>query len=517
MSEVQPASEQAPVTVQTKQGALRGVTRDGVAVFLGVPYAASTAGRRFLPPLPAEPWEGVRDATEHGHIAPQEGALVGGNLGDSRTVGPMPPGLEQGEDCLVLNIYTPAADDARRPVMVWLHGRGFASGSGSEGWYDGTNLAKRGDVVVVTINHRLNVFGYLHLADLAGEAFAGSGVAGMLDAVEALRWLRENVAAFGGDPDNVTIFGESGGGRKVCTLLAMPSAQGLFHRGIIQSSVTLQAADPERATEFARTVIRCAGLEDGDVAGLQALPFPQVTQAYAQAQKEMRGFQCAPTLDAAYMPHHPHDPEGGPAPSGLGVPVILGTNKDEMTLFLAGHPRRRRMTEEEMQEELTKLLGDRKERVLAVYRQHRPEATPWDLFVGISSEARRIAANRVADLRAQAGAAPTYMYYFTWESDFMGGLFKAAHAMEIPFVFDNADMVPMTGDRGDKFELAAQMSRTWAQFARTGDPNHEGLPRWEPFDPERRAHMVFDVPSRAEDDPRREERLVWEGDLSLYR
>lgn len=494
--------------VQTGLGAVRGVARDGVEVFLGVPYGASTAGRRFLPPQPAEPWSGTFDATQHGHISPQRGALVQGSLGDSRTVGPMPD-VTPGEDCLVLNIWTPASDDAARPVMVWLHGRGFAEGAGSEGWYDGTRLATRGDVVVVTVNHRLNVFGYLHLAGIAGDAFAGSGVAGMLDCVEALRWVRDHIAAFGGDPGNVTIFGESGGGRKVSALLAMPSAEGLFHRAIVQSSVMLNAVDPARATDFARLLLRTAGLAEDDVAGLQALPVDALTDAYARAQKEADGFQCAPTIDPACFPHHPHVDR--PAPPSLRVPLLLGTNKDEMALFMARHPRRRRLTEDELHDELQKLLGDRWERILAVYREHRPDDTPWDLWVGIASESRRLAANRVAELRAAAGAAPTFMYYFTWESDFLGGLFKASHAMEIPFVFDNTAIVPMTGERPDRFTLAAEMSQRWADFARSGDP---GWPAW---DPDRRATMVFDVPSRVEDDPRREERLAWEGDLSLYR
>jgi para-nitrobenzyl esterase len=372
-------------------------------------------------------------------------------------------------------------------------------------------------VVVVTLNHRLNVYGYLHLADLAGPEFAGSGVAGLLDLVEALRWVRDNIGAFGGDPDNVTIFGESGGGRKVCALMAMPSAEGLFHRAIVQSSVMLQATDPGRATEFARRLIREAGLAEGDVAGLQAMPFDALTEVYERLQKA-ENFQCAPTIDPTYFPDHPHDPETDRvAPSALGVPLMIGTNKDEMALFFGRHPKRRKMTEAELHEELQKSLGDHWEEILSVYRAQRPDDTPWDLFVGVSSEARRIAANRVLEMRHRAGAAPAYLYLFDWESDFLGGLFKAAHAMEIPFVFDNADIVPMTGERPDRGTLGAQMSRTWAAFARSADPNHDGLPRWEPFDPDRRATMVFDVPSHAEDDPRGEERMVWQGDLSQYR
>lgn len=503
--------------VQTPLGAVRGTVNDrGVSVFLGVPYAESTEGRRFLPPVPKAPWSDTFDATKHGQICPQGGAMVQGSLGESRTVGPMPD-VVPGEDCLIANIWTPAADAAKRPVMVWLHGRGFAEGAGSEGWYDGTNLALNGDVVVVTLNHRLNVFGYLHLADLGGEQFAGSGVAGILDLAEALRWVRDNIEAFGGDPDNVTIFGESGGGRKVCALLAMPSAEGLFHRAIVQSSVMLRATDPAKATDFARALIAEAGLAEGDVAGLQELPFDQLTEAYHRTQKTHDGFQCAPTIDPTYFPHHPHDPEGAPAPSSLGVPLMIGTNKDEMALFLAKSPKRRKLTEAELHEGLEQIYGDRYREILDVYRRNRPDDTPWDLWVGIESEPRRLAVNHVLEMRHRAGAAPAYLYSFDWESDFLGGLFKATHAMEIPFVFDNADIVPMTGEREDRGELGDLMSKTWAAFARNADPNHDGLPRWEPFDPDRRAAMVFDVPTHAEDDPRSEERTVWNGDLSYYR
>jgi para-nitrobenzyl esterase len=498
----------------TALGPARGRSADGVAAFLGIPYAASTEGRRFLPPLPAEPWEGTFDATAHGPISPQIGALVEGDLGNSRTVGPM-PNLRQGEDCLVLNVYTPGLDDARRPVMVWLHGRGFASGAGSEGWYDGSNLARRGEVVVITINHRLNVFGYLNLVELGGDDFAGSGVAGLLDIVEALRWIRANASAFGGDPDNVTIFGESGGGRKVCALTAMPSAAGLFHRAIVQSSVMLNAAEPARSTEFAELLIEEAGLQPRDIAGLQALPFEELTAAYTRAQRRAGGFQCTPTLDATFLPDHPH--VDAPAESSLAVPLLLGTNRDEAALFMARDLRRRKLTRDELEVELEQMLGDRWPTILAAYEAERPDATPWDLWVGISSEARRLAAHRVAELRHAAGAAPTYLYLFAWESDFLGGLYKAAHAMEIPFVFDNTAIVPMTGEREDRGELASVMSQTWARFAAAGDPNHEGLPRWEPFDPVRRPTMVFDVPTHAEDDPAAGERLVWEGDLSQYR
>jgi para-nitrobenzyl esterase len=272
----------ADAIVATTAGKVRGLEENETFVFKGIPYGGTTEGRRrFLPPVPAAPWAGVRDATQFGPICPQAGAVADQALSDQRTIGAL-PALPQSEDCLVLNIWTPGVSDgARRPVMVWLHGRGYAAGAGSEAWYDGTALSKRGDVVVITINHRLNVFGYLHLADVGGAEFAGSGVAGLLDVVLALEWVRDNVTEFGGDPGNVTIFGESGGGSKVSTLLAMPSAEGLFHRAIVQSGPGLQGVPAKVATEFAERLLAHLGLKANELEKLQALPHEKLTEALA--------------------------------------------------------------------------------------------------------------------------------------------------------------------------------------------------------------------------------------------
>jgi len=504
-------SSEQPIA-STHLGKLKGFVKDGIQTFLGIQYGKSTDGkRRFMPPEPPESWEGVKDALEYGPICPQGGSLADNALADNQVIGPLPK-LPLSEDCLYLNVWTPAIkDNGKRPVLFWLHGRGFAEGAGSEGWYDGTRLSTRGDVVVVTINHRLNIFGYLYLAELGGEKYAASGVNGMLDAVLALEWVRDNIAEFGGDPDNVTIFGESGGGLKVGTLLALPRAESLFHKAVMQSGPGLRGVNPKQATQFAQEVLDHLGIKKEKIENIHDLTSEQLLDAVKKLAGTGPGASgsLAPVVDGTLYPRHPFYPDE--APTAINIPLMIGTNKDESALFSAADPKRRAFTEEDLHRRLDRMLGERKEEILSVYKKNRPDDTPWDLYIGISSEGMRLWSIQVAETKAASGGAPVYMYLFTWESKYMKGVFKACHALEIPFVFNNPDIAPFTGEGEDRYELAAAMSRAWINFARTGDPNGDGLPHWPAYDTENRSTMLFNVPCRVENDPRKEERMIWKG------
>ncbi|MBE3568097.1 MAG: carboxylesterase/lipase family protein [Thermogemmatispora sp.] len=504
----------ADLIVETSAGKVRGTTIHDIATFKGIPYGGPTGGgNRFRPPTKPEPWTGVRDALKYGPACPQppEGmkrlrAIIG-EAGRE----------EESEDCLFLNVWTPAiADGRRRPVLFWCHGGGFSMGSGSAAFYRGTNLARRGDVVVVTVNHRLGPFGYLHLADLFGDDYAESGNVGMLDLVAALEWVRDNIEAFGGDPQNVTIFGESGGGAKVSVLMAMPSAAGLFRRAIVQSGPALRMATREKASERAERLLHALGISRANREQLHEIPTQRIIEANDAVNPNALG-PWGPVVDGQILPQHPFDPQA-PAISAQ-VPLIIGTNKDEATLFLLSDPQLSTLDEEGLRKRTQALLraNDAAERLLTAYARAYPDRTPAERYAALVSDAMmRINSIRQAERKALQGGAPVYMYLFTWETPILDGRLKSCHALEIPFVFDNLEparrfLGATAGLTPELRELAARMSGAWLAFARNGVPAAPDLPDWPPYTYERRATMIFDLHCRVEDDPGGELRRAWEG------
>ncbi len=485
-------------TVETSAGKVCGAIDGSVYAFKGIPYAAPPVGpRRFRPPAQPAPWPGIREAVSYGASCPQPARRPEGWSQE--------PSLS--EDCLYLNVWTPSvAGGGRRPVLVWLHGGGFSIGSGSWPVYDGSALVRRGDVVVVTVNHRLGIFGYLHLMELAGPDVASAGNAGMLDLVAALEWVRENIASFGGDPSNVTIFGESGGGAKVSTLLVMPAARGLFHRAIVQSGPGLRAKLPEQATEVAEKVLSDLGINGGDQRALEAVPVERLREA--QGQFGRRGvFAFSPVLDGTHVIDHPSLAlKNGTA---ADVPMVIGCNRDEATLFLAMDPSLKDSASLEGDGLSKRLasLGDDGRRIIETYRRTRPAASGRDLLIAIESDRMmRMPSIELAERKLAGGSTPVYMYLFCWTAGPLG----SAHGYEIPFVFDNA-RPPVMAESAARQALAARMSEAWIAFAHRGAPDHGGIPQWPGYSPRERATMIFDRDeSRVVNDPFGQERAAWE-------
>jgi para-nitrobenzyl esterase len=507
--------------VETVHGKVRGRAIAGIHGFLGVRYGASTeAGNRFMPPQKPRPWTGIQDALGYGNSAPQSnparpgsdllrsdiGKLLGGTDG--------PPPVES-EDCLFLNVWTPGINDnVKRPVMFWLHGGGFTTGSDSSALYIGANLARRGDVVVVGINHRLGAPGFTHLGDLGGDEFAHSGNVGMLDAVAALEWVRDNIGRFGGDPSRVMIFGESGGGQKVSMLLGSPPAKGLFQRAVIESGPGVKMMERARATEIAHMLLAELGLDAKRVRDLQMLPLEKVMAAQFAVSSKLHAFPgiidgFAPVLDSVVLPAHPFYPHA--TRISEDVPVIVGNNRTEMTLF--ADPPAFSLDENGLKSRVKAILGDQADHVIDVYRRANPQASPSDLFFLIwTDDPTTIFSDNIAERRAALGKAPTYRYRFDWETPVLGGRLKSPHTIEMPFVFDNTQVAPgLTGGASpEAVALAARVSEAWIAFATQGDPNSKksGLPPWPPYDSQRRAAMLFSNESRVVEDPAGEQRKV---------
>jgi para-nitrobenzyl esterase len=489
--------------VDTISGKVRGANLGKVQAFKGVPYGGSTAPpNRFMPPQKPKPWTGERDCSKLGPRSPQL-------LSDFH--GFVPPEVEAmdrdeplSEDCLLLNVWTPGVGaSGKRPVMVWLHGGGFTSGSGGFICYDGAELAGKHDVVVVTVNHRLSVFGYLYLAGLGGEKYASASNVGQLDIVAALEWVRDNITAFGGDPKNVTIFGQSGGGAKVTTLMAMPSAKGLFHKAIAQSGGALRGATPDAATKTAEEFLSRLSLTAKDIDKLQTLPMEKILETSDTFKGKRPPLAVGPVVDGRTLPGGPFDPTA-PALTA-DIPLLIGTTETEVTFF-PGMPLDP-MDDAELHNRVKGLVkkasDDQVKQLIAAYHAGRPKDSNTDLFLIMSSDGGfRSSILTLADRKAQQAKAAVYQYYFTWRSPVREGKLRSFHTVEIPFVFDNVDNCQsMVGKGQDRYALADRMAKAWVAFARTGNPNHAGLPKWGTFDTSTRATMVFDKDCKVVNDP----------------
>jgi para-nitrobenzyl esterase len=510
----QDAKGEPGATVDTTAGKVRGLVQNGVHAFKGVPYAASTAGAaRFLPPARRQQWTGVRGAFALGLRAPQLANQFHGQVPPEFEA--MDTGGPMGEDCLCLNVWTPGPDAGyKRPVMVWLHGGGYTTGSGGFICYDGQELARKHDVVVVTINHRLNVFGFLYLADIGGEKYARASNVGMLDIVAALEWIRDNIASFGGDPGNVTIFGQSGGGGKVSALMAMPPAKGLFHRAIVESGAAVKGLPRNAAAQSAEAYLAKLGLKTDQVDELQHLS----TDRLLATMGEMTGsglpgsgtLPLGPVVDGHTLPTDPFDPV---APEiSANVPLLIGTTETEVAFF--PNQQLDPIDDAGLHARVKQILrgaDDAKvEQLIAAYRKGRPGAGNTDLFLIVASDATfRAGVVTEAERKAAQGKAPVYQYLFAWRSPVREGKLRSFHTLEIPFVFDNVDAARvMTGSGEDRYALAEKMSGAWAAFARTGNPAHKGLPDWPPFNNTRRTIMIFNKECKALNDAYGEEQRM---------
>lgn len=487
--------------VTTQYGKVKGALEDGIATFKGVRYGADTATTRFQPPRAPEPWSDVKDALAYANSAPQPVSGDGGGLFKSWR--PDPP-IAASEDCLFLNVWTPGADDKKRPVLVWFHGGGFTTGSGSSNAYDGVRLAKRGDVVVVTTNHRLNQFGYLNLGAY-GDQFADSGAVGALDMVQSLEWVRDNIAAFGGDPGNVLIFGESGGGSKVCTLMAMDKAKGLFHRAVVQSGPRINHAAKDVSGKAADEVVKKLGLTKETIGEI-------LTKSVADIQAAAEGVQGAgsgPVLDGRTITRDPFNPDG--PPQSADVPLLIGCNRTEGTSLTPADSPNHSLTWETLPAAIKTAFPKKNEKtIIDLYKAKHPDIEAPELFFMATSDNSFFRGSvTVADRKAAQGGAPVFFYMLDWKTPVMEGKRYVPHALDIGMVFDNvAKSESMSGTGPEAQAIADQMSESWIAFAKTGDPSNANVPAWPAYTAAQRNMMVFRTAPGVEVDIRSEERAA---------
>jgi len=501
--------------VETTAGKVEGFEKDGFKLFLGVPFAAPPVGdRRWLPPAPLEPWAGVKETRSFVATAPQiiarnpESPLQTGFKVDT-SIGTQP---DISEDCLHLNIWTPAADNGRRPVMVWIHGGGFTGGTGASPTYNGGVLLKWGDVVVVTINYRVNVFGFLRLVDVTGGRIPSTGNEGMLDQVAALEWVRDNIAAFGGDPGNVTIFGESAGGGSVGALLGMPAARGLFQRAIAQSGSASFLNDVDESNRYAEHFLGALGINENDVDSLRALPMNKVLRGYVKSLPVPRGVRgTMPVVDGEVFPEMPIDSIR--AGSADGIPLMAGTTADEWRLWQVMDPGIADLVEGRILGRFGRMMPsldmtDTVEAYRKALRRRGVPATPTEIYLAVMT-ARMfwIPTTRMVQAHTRRGN-PGYCYMVTWKSPFRDGMFGACHAIELGFLWGAHD-TDFFGRGPAADALARNMQEAWLAFARTGDPSCEGLGRWSVYGA-RRETMMLGERCEVREAPFEEERSIWD-------
>jgi para-nitrobenzyl esterase len=480
--------------VQTEYGKLRGYIHNGIYTFKGVPYGKA---ERFMPPEKPAPWQGIRSSMTYGPVCPIDATTT---VSDEFEFPFHHDWGYTNENCLNLNVWTKKISNSqKKPVMVWFHGGGFTAGSSVElPSYDGESLARKGDVVVVSVNHRLNVLGFLDLSAY-GEKYKSSPNAGLMDLVAALLWVKENISNFGGDPNNVTIFGQSGGGGKVTCLMNAPSAKGLFHKAIVQSGSYLTGFTEESITKkVSAALLEELGLQTGQVDSLQKIPYERLNAAGRKALMKVQqtlkpgeiptfGLGWGPVLDNKFLPYQPTETVA--IELSKNIPLLIGSTKNEFAPFIPGS---RNITMDSAIAKLQKKYGDKTEAYLAAVKKAYPETAKPSDYIDFDFIFRP-GAIRQADQKAIPGAAPVYMYLFTWQSPVLDTVFKAMHCMELPFVFNNIQRCEeMTGGGKDAYTLADKMSGAWINFAKIGNPNIKDLPAWPQYTTENGATMIFD-------------------------
>lgn len=501
----------------TEYGKVRGYQLRGINYFLGIPYGADTSGaNRFMPPQKPKPWTDVYPALFWGNVAPQNMenryASRYGSFRDHWNY------ADASEDCLRINVFTPAVDNKKRPVMFWIHGGGFTAGNGIEhDGYNGENLARLGDIVFCSINHRLGPLGFCNLAGVGGEKFAKSGNVGMLDIVAALEWVRDNIANFGGDPGNVTIMGQSGGGAKVCTLTAMPSAKGLFHKAVVLSGASRRSGEKAYSEKLGAAVLKEAKLTPAQLDKLQAMPWKEFYALATKAQQAVaaaagpgggmsRGF--SPVVDGVVLPQHPYDPEG--APTAANIPMIISSVQNEQSPSFAD-PSLESVTMDQVVEKLKQRagfgagFGDKAKEAVDGYAKAFPGKKPVEIWSLVSSNRQSVVA--LADVKSKQ-PAPVFVNWFTWQPPLFDGRLRAFHCVDICFWFYNTDlMLSHTGGGPKPKAVSAKMAGALLQFMKTGDPNGAaGLPKWPKYTPANGEVMIFDNTCEAKNDPDREAR-----------